>query len=52
MVVVGLLVLRVMVKVMEVVGVSSNDCCLESADSVLDSLSDSYSKLGVFLCKG
>jgi len=32
--------------------IGGGDCCLESVDSLLDSLSDSYSKLDVFLCKG
>jgi len=33
-------------------GIGSSDCYLESTDSILDSLSDLYSKLDIFLCKG
>jgi len=33
-------------------GVDGGDCCSESADPVLDLLSDLYSELNVFLCKG
>jgi len=32
--------------------VDVSNCCLESTDLVLDSLSDLYSKLNVFPCKG
>lgn len=33
-------------------GVGNSNCCSESTDPVLDLLSDLYSELNIFLCKG
>ena len=33
-------------------GMSGGNYCLESVDPILDLLSDLYSKLNIFLCKG